>query len=726
MDSQDLDVTSISLLSSPSKRNLIIPSYKKPCRFIRQGFFCKMNLINRELSWLSFNERVLQEAMDPTVPPTERMRFLGIYSNNLDEFFRVRVAHLKRAIELKNEKVKGFKGSADELYAEIRKVVMRQQQLFESTYEEIKRIFDEDGIHFINEAACSNKELLELDVFFHNLLKHAIFPIMLDKKRPLPKLRDDAIYLGVKMMSSAKIRYALIQIPSEYSRFFILKQENQTNIMLLDDIIRLYLNEIFAVYQPQNTEAYTFKFTRDAELDLDDDLSISFFDKIEKSLKQRKKGLPVRFVYDAAMPKDLLSFLLQQLQLKKDLNSIPGGRYHNFKDFMSFPDFGFTQYRFEDQKPIKHPSFLMGNGVISTILKQDVLLHFPYHQFGHVVDLLREASLDPKVKEIKINIYRVAKNSEIMNALLACIFNGKQVTVIFELQARFDEENNLSWSNRLKENGAQVIYGLQNLKVHSKLLQIRRVIDSQTQFITYIGTGNFHEKTAKIYTDLALLTADKEISLEVSRVFGILENNLQRHAFRQLLVSPFNTRRKLLALIDREIKFAKDKKPAHIRMKFNNLTDVKMIEKLYLASKAGVKIDLIIRGICCLKPGVKGLSENITAISIIDRYLEHGRFFIFHNNDKPEYFISSADWMERNLDQRIEVGVKIKDPKIQKEIEQIFDYQWKGSIKARSISADFKNGYSKRKLPPFHAQKALYNHYKELSEKVAQNIEFLK
>lgn len=679
-----------------------------------------MNLINRELSWLSFNERVLQEAMDPTVPLTERMRFLGIYSNNLDEFFRVRVANLKRMIEVKNEKAQGFKGTAEDLYIEIRKVVLKQQQLFENAYEQIKSEFQKDNIHFIDESACTTLELKELDDFFHEQLKHAIFPILLDKKRPLPKIRDYSIYLGVKIVSKTKVRYALIQIPTDYSRFFILRKGEQTNVILIDDIIRLYLNEIFAVYQADQIEAYTFKFTRDAELDLDDDLSLSFFEKIEKSLKQRKKGQPVRFVYDAQMPNDLLLFLLQQLNLKKGVNTIPGGRYHNFKDFIRFPDFANPNYRFQPQPPSPHPDFIHCKSLISKINTKDILLHFPYQQFDHVVDLLREASLDAKVKEIKINIYRVAKNSEVMNALLACIFNGKQVTVIFELQARFDEENNLWWSNRLKEYGANVIYGLQNLKVHSKLLQIKRSSEGKINYITYIGTGNFNEATAGIYTDLGLLTADKEISLEVSRVFGMLENNLERHAFRHLLVSPFNTRRKLMALIEREIKFAKAKKPAHIRLKFNNLTDIKMIDKLYAASKAGVKIELIIRGICCLKPGVKGLSDNITAISIVDRYLEHARFFIFSNNGKPEYFISSADWMERNLDQRVEVGTILKDPAIQQQIDLIFEYQLKGSVKARSISADYKNAYSKRNLPPFHAQRELYEHYKRLSEEVAQ------
>ena len=679
-----------------------------------------MNLINRELSWLSFNERVLQEAMDPSVPLTERMRFLGIYSNNLDEFFRVRVANLKRVIEVKNEKVVGFKGTAEDLYVEIRKVVLKQQQLFEHAYEGIKAEFQKDNIHFIDETACTDQELKELDIFFHEKLKHVIFPILLDKKRPLPKLRDYAIYLGVKIVSKTKIRYALIQIPTDYSRFFILRKGEHTNVILIDDIIRLYLNEIFSVYQANHVEAYTFKFTRDAELDLDDDLSLSFFEKIEKSLKQRKKGQPVRFVYDAQMPNDLLQFLLQQLNLKKGVNTIPGGRYHNFKDFMRFPDFGNPSYRFAPQAPSPHPAFINCNSLISKIITQDVLLHFPYQQFDHIVDLLREASLDAKVKEIKINIYRVAKNSEVMNALLACIFNGKQVTVVFELQARFDEENNLWWSNRLKDYGAHVIYGLQNLKVHSKLLQIRRSNESKIQYITYIGTGNFNEATSTIYTDIGLLTADKEISLEVSRVFGMLENNLERHAFRHLLVSPFNTRRKLMALIEREIKFAKAKKPAYIKLKFNNLTDIKLIDKLYAASKAGVKIELIIRGICCLQPGVKGLSDNITAISIVDRYLEHARFLIFSNNGKPEYFISSADWMERNLDQRVEVGTLIKDVRIQQEIDLIFEYQLKGSVKARSISANYKNAYSKRNLPPFHAQQELYAHYKKLSEEVTK------
>jgi len=679
-----------------------------------------MKFINRELSWLSFNERVLQEALDYSVPITERMRFLGIYSNNMDEFFRVRVAHLKRIIANKNNKIQGYKGTAEDLFTEIRKVVLKQQTLFEHAFDLIKSDFEKESIYLIDEKQITSLDILSLDAFFHEKLKHVIFPIMLDKERPLPKLRDDAIYLGIKLHIENKSKYALIQIPNEYGRFFILEKNLQKKVILIDDIIRLYLNEIFSVVSTYKTEAYTFKFTRDAELDLDDDVAISFFDKIERSVKNRKFGLPVRFVYDQKIPKDLLEFLLAKLDLKKGENTIPGGRYHNFKDFMKFPDFNVPKFRFEESNPSPHPYLNNSTKIIEIVDEKDVLLHFPYQKFDHVIDLLREASLNSQVKEIKINIYRVAKNSKVMNALLACLYNGKKVTVIFELQARFDEENNLWWSNKLKEFGARIIYGLPGLKVHSKLLQIQRNVQGRTCYTTYVGTGNFNERTANIYTDLGLLTSDKEISLEVMRVFSMLENNIERHTFRRLMVSPFNTRRKILSLIDREIKFAKAKKQAEINIKLNNLTDIKLIDKLYAASKAGVKIKLIIRGICALIPGQKGLSENIEAISIVDQFLEHARFFSFTNNGQKEYYLSSADWMERNLDQRIEVGVVIKSLEVQKELDLIFEYQLKGSVKARNLSANYKNTYVKRNLPIFHAQQQLSAHYKAISKEITQ------
>jgi polyphosphate kinase len=681
-----------------------------------------MELINRELSWLAFNERVLQEAMDDKVPLIERMHFLGIYSNNLDEFFRVRVANIRRMIGVNKKRIDGFNGTPNELYNEIRKTVLKQQIKFEETYLGLKKELAAQHIFHVDDTISDEKQLHELLNYFNQELKHSIVPIILDKKTPFPRLKDSSIYLAIKIISDdfQKVKFALIQIPSEFPRFFRMKEDSDKFVILLDDIIRLNLKNIFQIFPYDTIEAYTFKFTRDAELDLDDDISVSFFDKIEKSLKQRKKGKPVRFVYDERMPKDLLDYLLKSLNLKFGVNTIPGGKYHNFKDFSKFPSFEHPEFLYKEQKPLAHPILENKRSLIKTILNQDVLLHFPYQKFDYVVDLLREAAIDPKVVSIKINVYRVARNSQVMNALMAAIYNGKNVTVILELQARFDEENNIYWANTLKENGARVIYGLQDLKIHSKLMQIARISNRQEQLITYVGTGNFNEKTAEIYGDLSLLTSNILISREVKKVFRLLENNMERGLFKQLLVSPFNARRKIVALIDLEIKNAKNGLPSLIRLKLNNLTDRKMIEKLYEASQAGVKIEMIIRGICCLIPGVKGQSENITAISIVDRYLEHTRFMIFCNNQKPLYYISSADWMERNLDKRIEVAVPILSSELQAEIDTIFNYQWRGSVKSRLFRKDLKNVYRKAVGKPFHAQLELYNYYKNLSESISQ------
>lgn len=679
-----------------------------------------MELINRELSWLSFNERVLQEALDPSVPLIERMRFLGIYSNNLDEFFRVRVANIRRMIAVHKKQVDGYNGSPTELYNEIRKMVMKQQDKFELAYQMITNELALQNIFMLDESSIDVKQKNELNDYFNKTLKHAIVPIILDKKTPFPRLKDSSIYLAVRMISenNRKVKFAMIQIPSEFPRFYRLKDENSQYVILIDDIIRLQLKNIFSIFPYETIEAYTFKFTRDAELDLDDDITVSFIEKIEKSLKQRKKGKPVRFVYDERMPKDLLDHLLKALNLKFGINTIPGGKYHNFKDFIAFPSFERSDFNYNPQPPLVHPQLENQRSLIKTILNNDVLLHFPYQRFDYVVDLLREAAIDPKVTSIKINVYRVARNSQVMNALMAAVYNGKNVTVVLELQARFDEENNVQWANLLKENGAKVIYGIQDLKVHSKLMQITRLHNRQEELITYVGTGNFNEKTSLVYSDVALLTAESSISREVKKVFRLLENNLDRGIFKQLMVSPFNTRRKIVALIDREIANAKNGLPALIRVKLNNLTDRKMIEKLYEASQAGVKIEMIIRGICCLIPGIKGKSENIKVISIVDRYLEHARVMIFLNNNKPEYFITSADWMERNLDKRIEVACPILSKKIQKEIDVIFNYQWKGSVKSRVIRKDLKNNYRKGEGKPFQAQVELYNYYQKLASSI--------
>jgi len=680
-----------------------------------------MKIINRDISWLSFNERVLQEASDARIPLIERMRFLGIYSNNLDEFYRVRVANIKRVMSFDKNITLNNKGTAQKLYAEIRDIVMKQQKTFEKTYQQIIKELDDNNILLINDKSLNKHQVKQLDAYYNLILKHAIVPIILDKKTSFPVIKDSSIYLAIKIVGKdKKIKYALIQIPTDFSRFYRLNADEKEYFILLDDIIRFYLKNIFKIFEFEEINAYTFKFSRDAELNLDDDYSETLIEKIEKSLKQRVKGKPVRFVYDQNMPEDLLNHLLKSLDLSKNENAIPGGKYHNFKDFISFPSFGHSEFKFIEQIPCIHPELEHVKSLIETIADKDILLHFPYQRFDYIVDTLREAAIDPTVKSIKINVYRVAKQSQIMNALIAAINNGKKVTVFLELQARFDEENNLNWANKLKEHGAKVLFGMQHFKVHSKLMQIARQINGKEQLISYIGTGNFNERTSLIYGDLGLLTANPTLGNEVKKVFRLLENNMDRGIYRELLVSPMNTRRKLIALIDKEIKFAEKKQKATIKIKLNNLTDPKIIEKLYRASQAGVKIDMIIRGVCCLIPGVKDLSENIRVISIVGRYLEHARFFIFENDKNPSYFISSADWMERNFDKRIEVGCPIYDKSIQKELEFIFEQQWNDTVNARHVCKDQKNTFIHSKSDkPFNSQLALFNYY----EKKAKIIE---
>jgi polyphosphate kinase len=680
-----------------------------------------MKIINRDISWLSFNERVLQEASDARIPLIERMRFLGIYSNNLDEFYRVRVANIKRVMSFDKNITLNNKGTAQKLYAEIRDIVMKQQKTFEKTYQQIIKELDDNNILLINDKSLNKHQVKQLDAYYNLILKHAIVPIILDKKTSFPVIKDSSIYLAIKIVGKdKKIKYALIQIPTDFSRFYRLDADEKEYFILLDDIIRFYLKNIFKIFEFEEINAYTFKFSRDAELNLDDDYSETLIEKIEKSLKQRVKGKPVRFVYDQNMPEDLLNHLLKSLDLSKNENAIPGGKYHNFKDFISFPSFGHSEFKFIEQIPCIHPELEHVKSLIETIADKDILLHFPYQRFDYIVDTLREAAIDPTVKSIKINVYRVAKQSQIMNALIAAINNGKKVTVFLELQARFDEENNLNWANKLKEHGAKVLFGMQHFKVHSKLMQIARQINGKEQLISYIGTGNFNERTSLIYGDLGLLTANPTLGNEVKKVFRLLENNMDRGIYRELLVSPMNTRRKLIALIDKEIKFAEKKQKATIKIKLNNLTDPKIIDKLYRASQAGVKIDMIIRGVCCLIPGVKDLSENIRVISIVGRYLEHARFFIFENDKNPSYFISSADWMERNFDKRIEVGCPIYDKSIQKELEFIFEQQWNDTVNARHVCKDQKNTFIHSKSDkPFNSQLALFNYY----EKKAKIIE---
>lgn len=674
-----------------------------------------MEFFNRELSWLSFNERVLQEALDARNPIIERMRFLGIYSNNLDEFFRVRVANLRRMIVYRAKEIKNYNGSPQELFKEIRLTVLKQQKQFEIAYLKILEELKTHNIFQVNEHELNDEQIVEVKHYFNLHLKHAIVPIILNDTTPFPRLKDSGIYLAIKLhkLKNAKNRFALIKIPSTSPRFYILKEKKIKKVILIDDIIRLNLDVIFSIFNYNSLEAHTFKFTRDAELNLDDDISVSLKEKVEKSIKRRKKGVPVRFVYDQDMPHDMLEYLLSKLNLQYGINTIAGGRYHNFKDFTSFPDFDNPEFVFSPLPPLNHIQLEGKRSLIKIILKKDVLIHYPYQRFDYVVDLLREAAIDPKVVSIKINVYRVTQNSQVLKALLNAISNGKQVTVFLELMARFDEENNLYWSSRLKENGAKVLHGRQDLKVHSKLIQIVRISGENKQYISHIGTGNFHEKTAKVYGDLSLITANEEIGIDIEKTFNLMESNRlsKKLSFQHLWVSPFNTRTQIIQLIEREIQFASQGLKSEILIKLNNLTDSEIIENLYRASNAGVKIKMIVRGVCCLVPGIANQSENIQVFSIVDRFLEHIRMFKFYNNGDSLYFVGSADWMERNLNKRIEVTCPVLDKTIQREINLIFSYQFRGNAKTRIIDQKQKNRYRKSIGKPFHTQLELYNYY---------------
>ncbi len=655
--------------------------------------------INREIAWLSFNERVLQEAADPTTPLIERVKFLGIFSNNRDEFYRVRVATVKRMVKLGKSAIPLIGAEPNELLDTILKKVIEQQQRFEEVYEEILEELARNNIFIINEKQLDSTQQQFVKEFFTEEVISNLYPIMVDENQSFPYLKDKSSYLYVKLgaiESKKKNKYALIEVPTKtVTRFVVLPAKaNKKYIILLDDVIRFCLNEMFVVFGLKAIEAYNIKLTRDAELDIDNDVSQSMMEKIAKGLKQRKKGLPVRLVYDGAMSKDMLHFMMKKLNFGKKDAPIPGGRYHNFKDFINFPNLGRTDLIHNHPHPLNNKFLTSPNtSILKTIRHQDLLLIYPYQSFDHIISLLREASVEPSVESIKITLYRVADSSKIANALINAVKNGKSVTVVVELQARFDEENNIYWANKLQEEGATVIYGVPKLKVHAKLFLITARDKNKVHHYAHIGTGNFNEKTAKIYTDCSLLTADKRITEEVSRVFDFFVDNFRVGNYKHLAVAPFNMRKTFVAMINKEIANAKSGKQAYILMKLNNLVDRGMVNKLYEASRAGVKVKLIIRGICSLACGVEGVSENIEGVSIVDKYLEHSRIFIFANGGDEKYYISSADWMSRNLDSRCEVAVPIYDKDVQRQLKTIITIQLSGNTKARILDKKLSNKY---------------------------------
>jgi len=659
----------------------------------------KNNIINREISWLQFNERVLQEAADPATPLVDRMKFLGIYSNNLDEFYRVRVATVNRMIGMEKGLFHDKYINPRKTLREINRVTKIQQQEFQRIYNAVIHELAQENIFVINDNELTPEQGKFVEMYFREHVRPCLFPIILNNLKAT-SLHDHSLYLAIVLQVKGQPsleKYALVEVPvNTLSRFLILPPENEKRfIILLDDVIRHCLNEIFSVFGFNSYKAYAIKFTRDAELDIDNDVSKSFIELMTEGLKQREVAPPVRFVYDRHMPERLLKQLLAKLNISQSDTVSAGGRYHNFKDFVCFPNMGAPEMEFSPMPPLEHQGLRVTKSILAGIKEKDYLLHYPYHSFHYLIDLLREASLDPQVRAIKMTLYRVASYSNVVNALINAARNGKEVTVFLEVQARFDEEANIYWAGKMQEEGVRVIQSIPGYKVHAKLLLIRRKEGVRNVYYAGVGTGNFNETTAKVYTDVSIFTADKEIVSDVNSVFHLFESIYNTPRFTKLIVAPFHMRNQFLKLLTNEIRNAKAGTDAWIILKINNLTDIKTIKKLYDASAAGVKIKLIVRGICLLQPGVPKLSENIEAITIVGRFLEHSRVMVFANGGNELYYISSADWMERNFDNRIEVACPIFDRELQRELMTMLQIQLRDNTKARLITPTKSNQYVK-------------------------------
>ncbi|WP_224553604.1 polyphosphate kinase 1 [Pectobacterium versatile] len=677
--------------------------------------------IEKELSWLSFNERVLQEAADKSNPLIERMRFLGIYSSNLDEFYKVRFADLKRRILINEEQ--GLDGNLRHLLGKIQARVLKTDQIFDSLYNELLLEMARNQIFLVNERQVSPNQQEWLRDYFRQYLRPHITPILIFNETNLVEfLKDNYTYLAVEIIRGDEISYALLEIPSDkIPRFVNLPAEaprRRKTMILIDNILRYCLDDIFkGFFDYDALNAYSMKMTRDAEYDLVTEMESSLLELMSSSLKQRLTAEPVRFVYQRDMPDAMVGMLQEKLGISSVDSVIPGGRYHNFKDFISFPNVGRANLVNKPLPRLRHSGFNHFRNGFDAIRERDVLLYYPYHTFEHVLELLRQASFDPNVLSIKINIYRVAKDSRIITSMIHAAHNGKKVTVVVELQARFDEEANIHWAKRLTEAGVHVIFSVPGLKIHAKLFLISRREGENIVRYAHIGTGNFNEKTARLYTDYSLLTADERITNEVRRVFNFIENPYRPVSFEHLLVSPQNSRDKLYQLIDTEIENVLANRDAGITLKVNNLVDKGLAEKLYKASSAGVKINLLVRGMCSLIPNLPGISENIQVISILDRYLEHDRVYVFNNGGDKKVYLSSADWMTRNIDYRIEVAVEILDPILKNRVLETLDILFSDTVKARVIDKESSNRYvsrgNKRKV---RAQNAIYDYIKALEQ----------
>lgn len=678
----------------------------------------KYPIINREISWLYFNERVLQEAADKNVPLVERLRFLAIFSSNLDEFYRVRVATLNRLVDV-NSKTKTILGfNPKSVLNEIKNIVVKLEKRFDYLYEhQIIPELEAEKIFIINEKQLNVARGNFVRDYFRTKILPGLVPILLnaqDKEAPFPELTDRRIYFFIKLTFRKKIRYALLKLPiAVTSRFLVLPENNGLKfIILLDDIIRYCLEDLFFIFQYDHVEAYSIQLTRDAELDLDPNVQERFVDALAQSLLRRGKGRPMRLLYDNEMPQEMLDYLVSRMQLESEA-LIPGGRYQRFKDFISFPNVGGPSLEYPPMPQLHVKDLQLGSSIFNQMAKQDYLVSLPYQSFDYIVHFLREAAIDPKVQEINICLYRLAENSSVINALINAAQNGKRVNCLIELKARFDEEANIFWRNKLEEGGVHVDIGMLAFKVHAKICLIARKEKGKLVYYANLATGNFNEKTAKTYADHSLFTVNPTITADLKKLFKGLANKEFYKGYKAIITSPLESREKLYALIDAEIQTAKAGGDGYMVLKMNSLTDEGMIQKLYGASQAGVKIQLIIRGMCSLVPGLVGISENITIRSIVDRFLEHARVWIFGNQGDEKIYLASADLMTRNIDHRVEVGFPILDPKIKKEIRDIIAIQLMDNTKAREINKANNNKYigSRQKIK-HQAQLDTYNYLK--------------
>ena len=660
-----------------------------------------MQIIDRDISWLHFNSRLLQEAESNKNEITERIKFLGIYSNNLDEFYRVRIATLNRIITFNKRNYPAKVPNLEKLKNEIFQIIQNNQLIFNRVFKVLIKELENRNIFLINEKGIESEHGVFIKDYFYNKILPSLLVINIKGNSNIRNLNDGSIYLAVilrKVGVKNQFDYSIIEIPSvRFGRFIILPEiDGKKYIIRLDDIVRYCLSDIFSVFGYDEFEAYTFKFTRDSEIDLLTDVSKSFLDIVSESIKQRKSGSPVRFIYDKKMPSHLFDVLFEKLNIKKKGNCIEGARYHNSRDLMSFPELNIDKkHKKNELAKICHKHISNSSTIICAIKNKDILLYFPYHSFNYALTFLREASIDPAVRSIKLTLYRLANESKVISILINAANNGKYVTVFLELTARFDEEQNIYWTNKLREAGVKIIKTIPGIKVHSKLILVRRKENQKNLFYANISTGNFNEKTAELYCDFLLMTANQKIALEVGKVFYLLESAYQLVNFEHLIVSPLYTRRRFLELIEKEINFAKNGERAWIDIKLNSLSDPELVAKLVEAANSGVKIRINARAICTLVPVN---NKNIKAIGIVDSYLEHARVFIFSNGGDNLYFIGSSDWMIRNLDNRIEVTTPIYDKDCQEQLREIMDIQFNDNVKARDWSSGVENSLNTNNL----------------------------